>query len=137
MPNHDFDFSGLSGEWRGNYGQYGMDHEYSFLMTFSASSATSASVAGHGNDDVGLFTVSGEYHATSRQLFFEKKYQIGTGDPRENSGHVVECRGTVHGYGCRVVGVEGEWFIETHDRGRFRIWPVQVASCPVCNDRVR
>jgi hypothetical protein len=87
----------------------------------------SGTAVGNGFDTVGTFNVSGEFKMA--RLCLTKQYVLGTGDPRENSGHAVELRliaSELHaalpersaellrwGAPLGVVGFYGTWHIRT------------------------
>ena len=88
--------STLAGNFVGLYWQYGTAHPIP-AQTLACRPSTEAgdgggqgAVSGHGFDDVGSFTISGTY--SSARVALSKQYIRGTGNPRENKGHVVELR---------------------------------------------
>ncbi|CAF4102671.1 unnamed protein product, partial [Rotaria sp. Silwood1] len=47
-------------------------------------------IRGKGDDDVGLFDVTGSYSTSDNHVIITKQYKRGTGDPHENLGHQVK-----------------------------------------------
>ena len=66
-------------------------------------------LTGGGNDDVGHFTVRGEYNAQTLECTWTKTYA---------GRHSVAYRGFREGK-----GIWGTWEIGTQSRGGFHIWP--------------
>ena len=82
-----------AGNYVGLYVQYHRVHAIpaqQLACTPSNADATHGTVSGFGHDDVGQFTVQGQY-ANSR-MALRKQYIRGTGNPNENFGHTVQLR---------------------------------------------
>jgi len=118
-----------AGNYVGIYWQYGSTHPIAAQeLACMLSDEVSGTAAGHGFDDVGTFSLSGVFKLA--KLCLTKQYQLGTGNPRENSGHQVQLRLTcceLHaalpqrslvlqqwGAPLGVVGFYGSWHIRTH-----------------------
>ena len=112
----------------GVYWQYGTCHALPAQhLACMLSDVFSGTAVGNGFDTVGTFNVSGEFKMA--RLCLTKQYVLGTGDPRENSGHAVELRliaSELHaalpersaellrwGAPLGVVGFYGTWHIRT------------------------
>ena len=112
----------------GVYWQYGTCHALPAQhLACMLSDGVSGTAVGNGFDTVGTFNVSGEFKMA--RLCLTKQYVLGTGDPRENSGHAVELRliaSELHaalpersaellrwGAPLGVVGFYGTWHIRT------------------------
>jgi hypothetical protein len=118
-----------AGNYVGLYAQYGLVHPIpaqQLACTPSNADGTHGTVTGFGHDDVGQFTVHGQY-ANSR-MALRKQYIRGTGNPNENFGHSVLLRltrcelaaalpshmhveqwGVPHGH----IGFVGTWHVRT------------------------
>ncbi len=46
-------------------------------------------IHGGGRDDIGTYIITGVYSPRTLRMGLEKQYQIGTGNPSENLGHIV------------------------------------------------
>ena len=73
-------------------------------MTF-----TNGGISGEGNDDIGLFFISGRFDAANRECYWTKTYA---------GGHNVFYRGFREGK-----GIWGTWEISSDAHGGFHIWP--------------
>ncbi|CAF2853102.1 unnamed protein product [Rotaria sp. Silwood2] len=101
-----------SGIWSGRYFQYGRWHDPQQLsLSFDPNSFT---INGHGSDDVGAYTVTGRYSTTTNEIELEKTYQQGTGDERENFGHLVTIEVT---WNPEKQLFDGNWYV---DKSSFR-----------------
>jgi hypothetical protein len=97
-----------SGTWSSRYFQYGKWHgQHEFLLSFDANSLT---VNGHGKDDVGSYTITGQYSTQSNEIELIKKYQEATGDFSENLGHDVTIEVT---WNSMKHLFEGKWYVDT------------------------
>ncbi|CAF1226655.1 unnamed protein product [Rotaria sordida] len=97
-----------NGDWMSRYYQYGQWHG-PHLMSLTFDHAT-GQVTGHGYDDVGKFTIDGTFSEENQRIALNKTYALGTGDPKENSGHAATIQltwNTIHGQ------FEGKWFVQT------------------------
>ena len=94
-----------SGPWTGFYNYSPKDkHRMDLGLTFAAGKMT-----GNGNDDVGRFTIHGQYNAKSLECSWTKTY-VGA--------HDVFYRGFREGK-----GIWGTWEIPQQSHGGFQIWP--------------
>ena len=94
-----------SGPWTGFFNYSSKDkHRMDLDLTFA-----SGRMSGNGNDDVGRFTVRGQYDVQSLECWWTKTY-VGA--------HDVFYRGFREGK-----GIWGTWEIAVHDHGGFLIWP--------------
>lgn len=95
-----------SGPWSGFYieprGRHSF-HRQSMDLTFCRGRMT-----GRGQDDVGVFVISGQYELESRQVWWTKTY-LGR--------HSVHYRGVQSGR-----TIQGDWSLAIY-RGGFSIWP--------------
>jgi hypothetical protein len=97
-----------SGTWSSRYFQYGKWHgQHEFLLSFDANSLT---VNGHGKDDVGSYTITGQYSTQSNEIELIKKYQEATGDFSENLGHDVTIEVT---WNSMKHLFEGKWYVDS------------------------
>lgn len=108
-PTNAFNrFSFPSGFWTGKYYQYGVWHgRHIFTLTFDQQSLR---VSGFGADDVGQFTITGSYSATTGRLGMYKNYQAGTGNISENLGHQVTIQLQWDVYRNLFTG---KWYVQT------------------------
>ena len=87
-------------------------------------------MTGAGTDDVGSYTMSGQWNGNTGRLAFTKTYIRGTGDSGENLGHTVDYRGSVQ-QGRLAAGVRGTWHVNIPNgyagTGRFHLWPSDLA----------
>jgi hypothetical protein len=87
-------------------------------------------VSGEGTDDVGFYTIKGQWNGRTGKLVFTKRYSRGTGNPDENLGHTVEYRGSVQ-QSQLAAGVRGTWYVNIpggySGSGRFHLWPSDLA----------
>ena len=94
-----------SGPWTGFYNYSPKDkHRMDLGLTFANGKMT-----GDGNDDVGRFTIRGQYDAQTLECSWTKSY-VGA--------HDVFYRGFREGK-----GIWGTWEIPPFGRGGFHIWP--------------
>src|SRR6185503_4918560 len=99
-----------SGPWTGFYNYSPKDkHRMDLDLAFA-----SGRMSGAGSDDVGRFTVHGQYDETSRECSWTKSY-LGA--------HSVFYRGFREGK-----GVWGTWEIGAWFHGGFHIWPRKEGS---------
>jgi len=99
-----------SGPWTGFYNYSPKDkHRMDLGLTFAAGKMT-----GDGNDDIGRFTIRGQYDAQSLECSWIKTY-VGA--------HDVFYRGFREGK-----GIWGTWEIMPHCRGGFHIWPKRIGE---------
>jgi hypothetical protein len=97
-----------SGYWSSRYFQFGAWHgPDSFLLSFEA---ISFKVTGYGSDEVGTFTINGNYSNKTGRMNLIKKYQLGTGDPTGNLGHQVTIQLAWNAKTCQF---EGKWCVRT------------------------
>ena len=75
-------------------------------------------VSGNGADKVGVYTIEGVYSEKTRRMGLDKKYILGTGDPKENLGHTVKIRLNSHAHFCdfneEKSAFSGDWYVKTH-----------------------
>jgi len=122
-----------AGNYVGLYWQYGSTHpipaQYMSCNDNPAIDDVSGSAEGHGHDDVGNFSMKGEF--LQARLALTKKYVRGTGNPKENLGHSVALRLTCcdlaralpdkwdelarFGAPPGVVGFFGTWHVRTRN----------------------
>ena len=94
-----------SGPWVGFYTyRPGDKHRMDLQLSFA-----NGIVAGTGNDDIGLFIISGRYDAANGECYWTKTYP---------GSHDVFYRGFREGK-----GIWGTWEIGELSRGGFHIWP--------------
>ena len=94
-----------SGPWTGFYNYRPQDkHRMDLDLTF-----VGGSLSGGGNDDVGRFSIRGQYDSQTLECWWTKTY-LGA--------HEVFYRGFREGK-----GIWGTWEIALHDHGGFHIWP--------------
>jgi len=97
-----------SGIWSSRYFQYGKWHgPYKFSLSFDPQSMK---VTGSGSDDVGTFTIDGNYSVTTSRIGLTKTYQAGTGNQSENSGHQVTIQ---LAWNAQNKQFEGKWYVQT------------------------
>ena len=97
-----------TGMWSSRYQQYDMWHgPHQCSLQFDQ--ATNR-VTGAGNDDVGRFSIDGTFSTETHRMGLTKTYQLGTGDPTENSGHKVTIQLTWNDSTNRF---EGKWYVQT------------------------
>lgn len=100
-----------SGPWGGYYQEGGIQARQRLNLTFAGGTVT-----GFGSDPVGPFTMRGVYDVESGKVSMVKTYPT----------HRVEYDGLADGD-----GIGGGWMIRYEmgltDRGRFRIWPDELA----------
>lgn len=97
-----------SGTWNSQYYQYGSWHgPHHLSLTFTDGKMT---VNGSGNDDVGSFTVDGNYSTQTNRLALKKTYRAGTGNRAENLGHTVTIQLEWHSQSSQF---EGKWYVRT------------------------
>ena len=77
-----------SGIFSSYYYQYGSDHG-PFRMKLGFYPEGGYIVHGGGTDNIGTYVIIGVYSPRTLRMGLEKRYQIGTGDPKENLGHTV------------------------------------------------
>lgn len=108
-----------SGVWSSQYFQYGRWHgPNKFSLSFDPNSAK---VTGAGSDDVGVFTIDGEYSTEIGRIGLTKNYQAGTGDRSENLGHQVIIQLT---WNAQNNQFEGKWYVQTskyHGEDKFEL----------------
>jgi hypothetical protein len=94
-----------TGHWTGFYAYAPQNkHRMDMHLTFAR-----GSVAGEGNDDIGVFFVRGKYDAATKECYWTKSYA---------GGHDVFYRGFREGK-----GIWGKWEIDSSTTGGFHIWP--------------
>jgi hypothetical protein len=71
-------------------------------------------LSGDGNDDVGVFTIKGQYNSAERECWWTKTYA---------GSHDVFYRGYREGK-----GIWGTWEISPFAHGGFHIWPKQAGE---------
>jgi hypothetical protein len=99
-----------SGPWRGFYNYAPGDrHRMDLQLTFAH-----GKLSGDGNDDVGVFTVKGQYNSAERECWWTKTYP---------GSHDVYYRGFREGK-----GIWGTWEISVFAQGGFHIWPRQAGE---------
>ena len=99
-----------SGPWTGFYNYQPKDkHRMDLHLSF-----TNGRISGEGNDNVGAFTIKGEYCAASAECHWTKAY-VGA--------HEVFYRGFREGK-----GIWGTWEIRNDSHGGFHIWPKDAAD---------
>lgn len=95
-----------SGLWSMRYLQNEEWHESNrFTIWFNHETLT---MTGIGNDYIGTFTVDGVFSSVSNRMGLSKKYQEGTGDPKENFGQTVTIQVTLN---SRRTQFEGKWYV--------------------------
>lgn len=108
-----------SGVWSSRYYQYGRWHgPHKFSLSFNSQSMK---VTGKGSDDVGTFTIEGDYSTGTQRIGLTKRYQVGTGNPSENLGHGVIIQLT---WNAQNNQFEGKWYVQTgkyHGDGIFEL----------------
>ena len=111
MACHDSqetDVGFCSGPWTGFYTVALAGHRRFHRMNLDLKFRNQR-IEGHGDDDVGFFTVKGIYELSTRTCSWIKNY----------SG-----RHKVHYHGLQTGQViRGEWMIQRPHTGRFSIWP--------------
>lgn len=99
-----------SGPWTGFYNYSPKDkHRMDLHLTFAG-----GRMSGAGNDDIGRFTIAGQYDAKTLECSWTKTY-AGT--------HSVFYRGFREGK-----GIWGTWEITPRNHGGFHIWPKRVGE---------
>jgi hypothetical protein len=94
-----------TGHWTGFYAYAPQNkHRMDLHLTFAR-----GSVAGEGNDDVGVFFIRGKYDTATKECYWTKSYA---------GGHDVFYRGFREGK-----GIWGKWEIDSVTTGGFHIWP--------------
>jgi hypothetical protein len=94
-----------TGHWTGFYAYAPQDkHRMDMHLTFAR-----GSVAGEGNDDIGVFFIRGKYDAATKECYWTKSYP---------GGNDVFYRGFREGK-----GIWGKWEIDAMNTGGFHIWP--------------
>ncbi len=95
-----------SGPWSGFYTmpRSQMFHRQSLDLTFRSQRMT-----GRGQDDIGVFVISGHYELETRKVWWTKTY-VGS--------HSVQYAGVQTGR-----TIQGDWTIPPYSRGGFSIWP--------------
>jgi hypothetical protein len=94
-----------TGHWTGFYAYEPQNkHRMDMHLTFAR-----GSVAGEGNDDVGVFFIRGKYDTATKECYWTKSYA---------GGHEVFYRGIREGK-----GIWGKWEIDSITTGGFHIWP--------------
>jgi hypothetical protein len=94
-----------SGRWAGWYCYEPKDrHAMEIDVTFA-----DGTVRGSGQDEVGTFTILGEYNAATDECGWVKTY---------SNSHAVYYSGY-----CDDRGIWGRWDIGLHGQGGFHIWP--------------
>jgi hypothetical protein len=94
-----------TGHWTGFYAYTPQNkHRMDMHLTFAR-----GSVAGEGNDDVGVFFIRGKYDPATKECYWTKSYA---------GGHDVFYRGFREGK-----GIWGKWEIDSSTTGGFHIWP--------------
>jgi hypothetical protein len=78
----------ISGTFESYYYQYNKYHGPSNLQLAFYPEAGYI-VHGGGVDDIGTYIITGIYSPRTLRMGLEKRYQIGTGNPSENLGHIV------------------------------------------------
>lgn len=104
---HEQDTGFPSGPWSGFYTMaFGRTtfHRQALDLTFRAGRMT-----GRGQDDIGIFGISGHYELDSRKVWWTKSY-VGA--------HSVYYAGVQSGR-----TIQGDWTIPPNYRGGFSIWP--------------
>lgn len=97
-----------SGTWSSGYFQYGEWHgQHEFLLSFDDGSQT---VNGHGKDDMGSYTITGQYSTETNEIELRKAYQEATGDLSENLEHDVTIEVT---WNSMKHLFEGKWYVDT------------------------
>ena len=97
-----------NGVWSSEYHQYGTWHGH-HQCTLRFDRQTNQ-ITGEGNDDVGRFAVDGTFSTEGHRMGFTKSYQLGTGNPAENSGHTVTVQLT---WNPSTLQFEGKWYVQT------------------------
>ena len=99
-----------SGPWMGFYNYSPKDkHRMDLDLTFAT-----GKMSGDGNDDIGRFTISGQYDVKSLECAWTKTY-VGS--------HSVFYRGFREGK-----GIWGTWEITPFNHGGFHIWPKRLGE---------
>lgn len=108
-----------SGIWSSRYHQYQRWHgPHKFSLSFDSQSMK---VTGTGSDDVGTFTINGDYSTETRRIGLTKKYQAGTGNRSENLGHGVSIQ---LAWNTQNNQFEGKWYVQTskyHGEDKFEL----------------
>ncbi|XP_047145451.1 uncharacterized protein LOC124818523 [Hydra vulgaris] len=86
-------------------------HETTFKMSFKFFRLNKGNVSGQGSDDLGSFTIEGEYSSEGKINF--KKHYIG-------QRRSVEFSGTIVGDG-KVFEINGTWVLDDNIEGKFLI----------------
>ena len=108
-----------SGVWSSLYFQHGRWHG-PFKLSLSLN-PQSMKATGTGSDDVGTFTIDGEYSTETRRFGLTKRYQAGTGNRAENLAHQVIIQLT---WNAQTNQFEGKWYVQTskyHGEDKFEL----------------
>jgi hypothetical protein len=93
-----------TGHWTGFYAYAPQDkHRMDMHLTFAR-----GSIAGEGNDDIGVFFIRGKYDGATKECYWTKSYP---------GSHEVFYRGFREGK-----GIWGKWELDRMSGG-FHIWP--------------
>ena len=110
----------VSGNFESFYVQYGKQHGPSKL-TLTFYPEADYIVHGGGQDNVGIYIITGIYSPRTLRMGLKKYYQRGTGDPSENLGHIVTIQ--VQWY-SESQQFEGKYYVQTNrhrDENKFII----------------
>jgi hypothetical protein len=109
-----------SGFWSSRYFQYKNWHgPHQFSLIFNSETMK---VTGLGVDNVGSFTIDGIYSIETHRIGLTKKYEPGTGDPKENFGHQVTIQLT---WNAENHQFEGDYYVNfatsKHHQDKFEL----------------
>ena len=108
-----------TGIWTFRCYQYGkLNGPFRLSIRFDHSAGT---VSGHGNDNVGNFTIDGFFSSRTLRLGLLMKYQLGTGDRRENMGHTATVQLKWNSAENRY---DGKWYVRVPNyrgEGKFEL----------------
>ena len=108
-----------AGVWSSQYFQYGRCHgPHQFSLSFDPQSMK---VTGSGSDDIGTFTIDGDYSTKTHRIGLTKQYQAGTGNRSENLGHRVIIQLI---WNVQNSQFEGKWYVQTnkyHGEDKFQL----------------
>lgn len=108
-----------SGNWTFRCYQYGkLNGPFRLSLRFDHSAGT---VSGHGNDNVGNFIIGGIFSSNTLRLGLSMKYQLGTGDRRENMGHTATLQLKWNSAENRY---DGKWYVRVANyrgEGKFEL----------------